>query len=72
MGASWHVKGYEVLEFSNKQSNLRKQRMYSVPWSYLVIILLLFKHFIIFSHADRKKSITHACYTCCVEGKTTS
>ena len=33
MGASWHVKGYELLEFLNKQSNLRKQRMlHEVTW----------------------------------------
>ena len=30
-GGWLHVKDYEVLEFLNKQSNLRKQRMYSVP-----------------------------------------
>ena len=69
MGASCHVKGYELLEFLNKQSNLRKKRIYSVPGSYLAVILLLFQHFIIFSYADRKKSITHASYTCCVQGK---
>ena len=69
MGASWHVKGYELLEFLNKQSNLRKKRIYSVPGSYLAVILLLFQHFIIFSYADRKKSITHASYICCVQGK---
>ena len=69
MGASWHVKGYELLEFLNKQSNLRKKRIYSVPGSYLAVILLLFQHFIIFSYADRKKSITHASYTCCMQGK---
>ena len=69
MGASWHVKDYELLEFLNKQSNLRKQRMYSVPRSYLVIMLFLFQHFIIFSYADRKKSINNASYACCVQGK---
>ena len=42
MGASWPVEGYELLEFLNKQTNLRKQRIYSVPRSYLAIILLLF------------------------------
>ena len=42
MGASWHVKGYELLEFLNKQSNLRKKRIYSVPGSYLAVILLFF------------------------------
>ena len=42
MGASWHVKGYELLEFLNKQSNLRKKRIYSVPGGYLAVILLLF------------------------------
>ena len=69
MGASWHVKGYELLEFLNKQSNLRKKRIYSVPGSYLAVILLLLYYFIIFSYAGRKKSITHASYTCCVQGK---
>ena len=39
---SWHVKGYELLEFLNKQSNLRKKRIYSVPGGYLAVILLLF------------------------------
>ena len=28
MGASWHVKGYELLEFLKKQSNLRKKRIW--------------------------------------------
>ena len=69
MGASWHLKGYEPLEVLNKQVNLRKQRIYSVPRSYFAIILLLFQHFIIFSYADRKKSIIHLSYTCCVQGK---
>ena len=42
MGASWHVKGYVLLEFLNKQSILRKKRIYSVPGGYLAVILLLF------------------------------
>ena len=42
MGASWHVKGYVLLEFLNKQSILRKKRIYSVPGGYLTVILLLF------------------------------
>ena len=57
MGASWHLKGYELLEFLNKQSSLRKQRIYSVQRNYLAIILLLFWHFIIFSYADRKNPL---------------
>ena len=69
MGASWHLKGYEPLVVLNKQVNLRKQRIYSVPRSYFAIILLLFQQFIIFSYADRKKTIAHASYTCCVHGK---
>ena len=67
MAASWHVKGYELLEVLNMQSSLGKQKIYSVQGNYLAIILLLLWHFIIFSYDDRKKSVTHASYTCCVQ-----